>query len=89
MRCEEGARVMRRRVEEAHGRCCAVVRHPDRQSVKVVEYGEKVIEGCNIARRLGDEQWSFLEQVGLAALDVGNMDLAGVRVALAVLMTLG
>lgn len=56
-------------------------KYPDRQSAKVVEYGEKVIEGSNISKKLGDEQWSFLEQVALASLDIGNLDLAGLCIA--------
>jgi predicted Zn-dependent protease len=40
-----------------------------------------VIEKVNITRKLGDEQWAFLEQVGLAALDVGNVDLAGLCIS--------
>lgn len=56
-------------------------KYSDRQSAKVVEYGELVIENCNIAKKLGDEQWSFLEQVALASLDVGNLDLAGLCIA--------
>lgn len=54
-------------------------RHPDRQSAKVVELGELVLEGGHV-KRLKDDVWAFLEQVALAALDVGKMDLAEVRV---------
>ncbi|UZJ54702.1 hypothetical protein CBS101457_004022 [Exobasidium rhododendri] len=55
-------------------------RRPDRQSKKVVDYGALVLEGGHLGR-LGDDVWAFLEQVAIAALDVGRSDLAELCVA--------
>lgn len=50
-------------------------RRPDRQSQKVVEYGTLVLEGGHL-KKLGNDVWAFLEQVAIAALDMGKIDLA-------------
>lgn len=49
----------------------------------MVEYGTLVLEGGHV-KALKDDVWAFLEQVGIAALDLGKFDLAQVRVALPV-----
>lgn len=50
-------------------------RRPERQSAQVVEYGTYLLEQGH-AKTLGDDLWSFLEQVAMAAMDVGNWELA-------------
>lgn len=55
-------------------------RRPDRQSAKAVEYGTLVLEGGHV-KALKDDVWAFLEQVGIAALDLGKFDLAQVSCA--------
>ena len=52
-------------------------RRPDRQSKKVVEYGTTILEGGHL-KRLGNDVWAFLEQVAIAALDMGKLELAEV-----------
>ena len=53
----------------------------ERAPAKVVKYGEWVIETGKF-QVLGDELWSFLEQVASAALELGNFELAEVRTCL-------
>jgi hypothetical protein len=53
------------------------IRRPDRQSQKIVEYGTIILEGGHLSK-LGNDVWAFLEQVAIAALDVGKIDLAEV-----------
>ncbi|CAO1624452.1 unnamed protein product [Parajaminaea phylloscopi] len=50
-------------------------RRPDRSSAQVVEYGTWLLEQGHI-QKLGDELWSALEQIAMAALDVGDIELA-------------
>ena len=50
----------------------------ERAPAEVVKYGEWVIETGKF-QVLGDELWSFLEQVASAALELGNFELAEVR----------
>lgn len=50
----------------------------ERAPDKVVKYGELVIENGKL-RALGDELWGFLEQVASASLELGNYELAQVR----------
>lgn len=59
--------------------CCTLPdsRHTERRSAQTVEYGTELLEK-GYAKRLGDELWTVLEQVAVAALDVGNWDLAEV-----------
>lgn len=54
-----------------------IPRRPSRQSQQVVEYGTFILEGGHL-KKLGDDTWSFLEQVGIAALDLGRWELAEV-----------
>lgn len=61
-------------------------RRPDRQSAKVVEYGTLVLEGGHV-KALKDDVWAFLEQVGIAALDLGRFDLAQVSCAIVAAMS--
>ena len=53
-------------------------RRPERQSKRIVEYGTLILEGGHI-KKLGNDVWAFLEQVALAALDLGKVELAEVR----------
>lgn len=53
-------------------------RRPDRQSAQIVEYGTFLLEKGYL-QKLGDDLWSTLEQIAIAALDVGEWDLAEVR----------
>jgi tetratricopeptide (TPR) repeat protein len=46
-----------------------------RASEEIVEKGRKLLEN-NGVRKLGDEGWALLEQVALAAMDIGQMELA-------------
>ena len=55
-------------------------RRPDRQSAKIVELGEQLLQSGSLTS-LGDDLWSFLEQLCIAALDVGRWELAEVCVA--------
>lgn len=55
-------------------------RRPDRQSAKIVELGEQLLQSGAL-NSLGDDLWSFLEQLCIAALDVGRWELAEVCVA--------
>lgn len=55
--------------------CC---RRPARQSALIVSCGELIIEGGHLGK-LGDDLWPTLEQVGIAALDLGRWELAEVR----------
>lgn len=50
---------------------------PERRSAQIVEYGTHLLEKGYL-KRLGDELWTVLEQVAVAALDVGNWELAEV-----------
>ncbi|CAO1636409.1 unnamed protein product [Sympodiomycopsis kandeliae] len=50
-------------------------KRPERQSAQIVEYGTFLLERGYI-KRLGDDLWTVLEQVAIAALDVGNWELA-------------
>lgn len=58
-------------------------RRPDRSSAQIVEYGTWVLEQGYI-QRLGDDLWNTLEQIAVAALDVGDFELAEVRAALCI-----
>ncbi|KAJ7594248.1 hypothetical protein C8J56DRAFT_926280 [Mycena floridula] len=49
--------------------------HNTRASQDTVEKGLLVLQ-ANEVPRLGDEGWAFLEQLALAALDVGRLDVA-------------
>lgn len=56
----------------------AFYRRPTRQSARTVEYGQRLLETGYI-KRLGDDVlWSALEQIALAALDVGDWELVEV-----------
>lgn len=44
----------------------------------MVEYGTQVLEGGHLTK-LGNDVWAFLEQVAIAALDMGKVGLAEVR----------
>ncbi|PWN24543.1 hypothetical protein BDZ90DRAFT_234827 [Jaminaea rosea] len=50
-------------------------RRPDRQSAQTVEYGTFLLEKGYLSK-LGDDLWATLEQIGIAALDVGDWELA-------------
>ncbi|PWN48966.1 TPR-like protein [Violaceomyces palustris] len=50
-------------------------KRPIRKSFEIVQRGELVIEKGGL-NKLGDELWSFLEQVGMAAMDLGKWELA-------------
>ncbi|KAF5365345.1 hypothetical protein D9758_005387 [Tetrapyrgos nigripes] len=49
--------------------------HSARASQDIVEKGEEVLK-ANAVVQLGDEAWAFLEQLTLAAIDVGRLDIA-------------
>ncbi|KAG7445654.1 uncharacterized protein BT62DRAFT_896931 [Guyanagaster necrorhizus] len=49
--------------------------HNTRASQDVVNKGSIVLKS-NGARKLGDEAWAFLEQLALAAIDIGRLDVA-------------
>ncbi|KAF5392704.1 hypothetical protein D9757_000977 [Collybiopsis confluens] len=49
--------------------------HSSRASHDIVEKG-KVVLNSKAVSKLGDEAWSFLEQLALAAIDTGDYDLA-------------
>jgi len=48
-----------------------------RDSQEVVRLGEEMLESGGV-KKLGDELWPFLEQLAIAALDCGKLDLAKV-----------
>ena len=50
-------------------------RNPSRCSYDVVRYGEWILENDELFA-LGDELWSFLEQLGLASAEMGKYELA-------------
>lgn len=52
-------------------------RRPARQSALIVSCGEFIIEGGHLSK-LGDDLWATLEQVAIAALDLGRWELAEV-----------
>ncbi|KAK9898705.1 hypothetical protein P389DRAFT_167255, partial [Cystobasidium minutum MCA 4210] len=47
-----------------------------RSSEEVVRRGERVLRAKGALKRMGEEVWPFLEQLGFAALDTGKNDLA-------------
>ncbi|WFC98026.1 TPR-like protein [Malassezia yamatoensis] len=49
--------------------------NPDRSSYDVVRYGEWILENDELFA-LGDDLWSFLEQLGLASAEMGKYELA-------------
>ncbi|KAG6380339.1 TPR-like protein [Boletus reticuloceps] len=49
-----------------------------RASQDIFEKGALVLEK-NVVHKMGDECWGFLEQLALAAIDVGRLDVADVR----------
>ncbi|KAF9029501.1 TPR-like protein [Hymenopellis radicata] len=49
--------------------------HNTRASRSVVEQGSLVLKS-NAERKLGDDEWPFLEQLCLAAIDIGDLELA-------------
>lgn len=44
----------------------------------VIRYGEWLLDH-NMLHKMGQEVWAFLEQLGLAAAELGKQDLAEVR----------
>ncbi|KZV91339.1 TPR-like protein [Exidia glandulosa HHB12029] len=60
---------------EAQKRLANYRKHNTRSSEEVVQLGTKIIRG-NGLKKMGDEAWAFLEQVALAALDIGQVELA-------------
>ena len=44
----------------------------------MIRYGEWLLEH-NQLHKLGNDVWAFLEQLGLAAAELGKLDLAEVR----------
>ncbi|KAF9259910.1 TPR-like protein [Marasmius fiardii PR-910] len=50
--------------------------HNTRASQDVLAKGSAIIRNGRAAAKLGDDVWAFLEQVFLAAIDVGNLELA-------------
>ncbi|CEH18826.1 Uncharacterized conserved protein [Ceraceosorus bombacis] len=51
-------------------------RRPDRRSQEVVACGELILLGGHLNALGQDELWSLLEQIAIAALDVGNWEVA-------------
>ncbi|CAD6581665.1 MAG: hypothetical protein CYPHOPRED_001675 [Cyphobasidiales sp. Tagirdzhanova-0007] len=47
-----------------------------RHSVDIVKRGERVLQEKGALKRMGEEVWPFLEQLGFAAVDTGKNDLA-------------
>ncbi|KAK0441684.1 hypothetical protein EV421DRAFT_1812150 [Armillaria borealis] len=48
--------------------------HNTRASQDVVDKGSIILKS-NGARKLGDDSWAFLEQLALAAIDIGRLDV--------------
>ncbi|ESK83293.1 tetratricopeptide repeat protein 35 [Moniliophthora roreri MCA 2997] len=50
--------------------------HNTRASQDILEKGATILKSGNANSKLGDEVWPFLEQLFLAAIDVGKLDVA-------------
>jgi len=49
-----------------------------RDSAKICELGESILEAKGGLSSMKDDVWAFLEQLAIAALDSGKLDLAKV-----------
>ncbi|EJD51792.1 TPR-like protein [Auricularia subglabra TFB-10046 SS5] len=60
---------------EAQQRLATYRTRNTRASEEIVQLGQKVLRE-NGLKKMGDESWGFLEQLALAALDIGQLELA-------------
>lgn len=55
-----------------------IIRTQARDPFDVVQFGEWMLEHHQL-NKLDTDVWAFLEQLGMAAAELGNQDLAEVR----------